>query len=439
MARFAKIAVLFLVVSAALPVMAMAGFKDQTQCPEGMVSIDGKYCIDVYEYPNKKGEYSLNAVKWSMAEELCTIEGKRLCTLGEWQNACMGPQDNKYPYGNDYQKGVCSDPYAADGPGHYPSGAWGECANRYGVYDMSGNLWEWTSDAYADGKMGIQGGSAITANAQSLSCLAASKENPQAIDGYIGFRCCADIQATNVRNTASPLTLYPPVSDEEGFYQSAEYTMIPNIVNATDINSDLDASGFNVTAGYNFENMRIDYTRIEYKIESMLYGVSENGHVKANMLHAAVLLPIQLNFGKWTGSFAAGARVLDSNFGWMNEAYASRELNYDRWSITPSVNYVSSKVSSDSFGYALDARYHLTSHINIMGNYSYTDFYKTFVNDYITPNSSVYSTVTTHDCPRDSTSAGLMYEFPNRSGGLYLMYYDIGDLDVPVGGTTIFF
>ena len=47
------------------------------------------YCIDIYEYPNIKGEYPLPAI-WTGSVKLCHKEGKRLCTQFEWQKACQG-------------------------------------------------------------------------------------------------------------------------------------------------------------------------------------------------------------------------------------------------------------------------------------------------------------------------------------------------------------
>jgi len=44
-----------------------------------MVEVDGKFCIDKYEYPNEKGIYPLVNVNWNTAQKLCEQQGKRLC------------------------------------------------------------------------------------------------------------------------------------------------------------------------------------------------------------------------------------------------------------------------------------------------------------------------------------------------------------------------
>ncbi|NLG18697.1 MAG: SUMF1/EgtB/PvdO family nonheme iron enzyme, partial [Fibrobacter sp.] len=58
-------------------------------CPEGMQLIEnGKFCIDSYEWPNKKDQLPKVDVSYEEAAQTCAKEGKRLCTSEEWQMAC---------------------------------------------------------------------------------------------------------------------------------------------------------------------------------------------------------------------------------------------------------------------------------------------------------------------------------------------------------------
>lgn len=77
------------------------------ECPADMVNIDGRYCIDRYEYPNEEGKFPLVAVDWSKASAICGSHGKRLCRAEEWIFACGSAQGDKYPYGNEPQ-GLCN-------------------------------------------------------------------------------------------------------------------------------------------------------------------------------------------------------------------------------------------------------------------------------------------------------------------------------------------
>lgn len=87
-------------------------------------------------------------VSWEEAVEYCRAQNKRLPTEAEWEKAGQGPGGNRYDYGNDY------DPTKAHAGKALDEGTISVASyapNGYGVYDMSGNVWEWVADWY-DGK-----------------------------------------------------------------------------------------------------------------------------------------------------------------------------------------------------------------------------------------------------------------------------------------------
>gem|GEM_PF-3100416 len=141
------------------------------------------YCIDIFEYPNKRGTTPRTNVGIADAESLCKKMGKRLCLEEEWERACKGPGNTKFSYGNSFIVGKCN---TADAEGNksglQASGSFPNCVSGYGVYDMSGNAAEITKGA-------TKGGSADKPDYASRCAARVAKS---AASPMTGFRCCAD-------------------------------------------------------------------------------------------------------------------------------------------------------------------------------------------------------------------------------------------------------
>ncbi|MBD3240604.1 MAG: SUMF1/EgtB/PvdO family nonheme iron enzyme [Chitinivibrionales bacterium] len=120
-------------------------------CPDDMILVDVppmpgtdrpffKTCIDKYEYPNRRDEVPKREVSFDEARELCAKQGKRLCTTAEWEYACSGLEGYTYPYGNSYDETTCN---TSGAKGVMTSGSRPNCVSKFGLYDMSGNVFEW--------------------------------------------------------------------------------------------------------------------------------------------------------------------------------------------------------------------------------------------------------------------------------------------------------
>jgi len=111
------------------------------------------YCIDRYEWPNKKGELPHGWLTWDEAVAACESVGKRLCSSSEWERACRGASGNRYSYGKQRDPKACNTPIDGSGPGRgpvpiAPSGAYTGCQSEEGVFDLNGSLSEWTRDGW---------------------------------------------------------------------------------------------------------------------------------------------------------------------------------------------------------------------------------------------------------------------------------------------------
>jgi formylglycine-generating enzyme required for sulfatase activity len=147
------------------------------------------------------------AVTQPDASSACIGAGKRLCTEEEWQSACEGPLNRLYPYGTTYQANTCNgndfDPnctgidddralvtgehIGCPEPG--TSSCFTDWTTAGKIYDMSGNLREWTSTGCMLKR--IRGG-AYDNVAEALTCrFDFWAQAPSTFNVNLGFRCCA--------------------------------------------------------------------------------------------------------------------------------------------------------------------------------------------------------------------------------------------------------
>lgn len=198
-----------------------------TGCPDGMSRVTGAagpFCMSSYEVRLLGREGALDqgpdhpdgstrgplvsaagakpsVLSWYQASAACQVVGHHLCTSEEWEDACDGQPG---PGGRDYGTpdgalgpGVCGAPTSQDRarPQLRTAGGWAECHTPDGVYDLTGNLWEWTDPGLLDVD-GLpvtdkRGGGFYTGHA--LKChqgTVGGISHPPAFRGSIGFRCC---------------------------------------------------------------------------------------------------------------------------------------------------------------------------------------------------------------------------------------------------------
>lgn len=140
---------------------------------------------------SKAGVLPSANLTWFQAKRACENSGKHLCRLpGEWRPACAGDPVGAFPYGNSYEMGRCNGGEAGNGAA-IGTGSKSGCRGRgfsSGIYDMSGNVWEWT-ETCPNGC--LQGGGAYGDLEAHLSCEGGTLEvNVDYSGPSAGFRCC---------------------------------------------------------------------------------------------------------------------------------------------------------------------------------------------------------------------------------------------------------
>jgi|WetSurMetagenome_2_1015567.scaffolds.fasta_scaffold00226_20 hypothetical protein len=159
-------------------------------CPPDMEYVKAgqtRFCIDRYEWPNKFKAAPRSFISLYGAVDSCVSVGKRLCTSDEWTLACTGPYGWKYPYGNVYEPRAC----VSHDTTARPSGSKPECRGYFEVFDMAGNLAEWTNTRSDKNPrfFNVRGG--FWESGPHTGCFDVRYSYyPQNRHNPVGFRCC---------------------------------------------------------------------------------------------------------------------------------------------------------------------------------------------------------------------------------------------------------
>jgi formylglycine-generating enzyme required for sulfatase activity len=213
------------------------GTANLCACPNDMVSVKGQFCLDRYEASrqdatasspgfdvskatSRPGVIPWFPVDYAGARAACESSGKRLCLESEMLLSCRGTADRSYVYGNTYSATICNGidvfclcnsqncagvspcPYphcfskSSSGEGGLgcganfrvmPTGAFPDCVNEWGAFDINGNVWELVDTGTTESW--YKGGAYNCGDSEYLHECSGMFQNISAK----GFRCCQDL------------------------------------------------------------------------------------------------------------------------------------------------------------------------------------------------------------------------------------------------------
>lgn len=151
--------------------------------------------------------HPMTVVSWFGARAYCEYYDWRLPTEMEWEKAARGDDDRPFPWGHDIHRNNANF-YASRDPfedmssfgsrtspvGFYNGQTYGDyvtldSSSPYGLYDMAGNVWQWTADVYEKQHYRYMRGGSKDTYEMDLRLWVRNNATPTYYSPGVGFRC----------------------------------------------------------------------------------------------------------------------------------------------------------------------------------------------------------------------------------------------------------
>jgi formylglycine-generating enzyme required for sulfatase activity len=159
-----------------------------------------------YESKSIYGNHPATLVTWFGAKAYCEYYGWRLPLETEWEKAARGTDNRPFPWGHSIKKENANyysshdifEKFAGKSDttpvGFYNGGTYQgfkteDSPSPYGLYDMAGNVWQWTGDVYEDQHYRYMRGGSKENYAYNLRVWTRNSASPTYFSPNVGFRC----------------------------------------------------------------------------------------------------------------------------------------------------------------------------------------------------------------------------------------------------------
>lgn len=167
----------------------------------------GLYRPATYFNATSYGDYPVVRVTWYDARDYCFWVNERLPTEAEWEKAARGPTGLLFPWGNTWDASLVN---TQEGGGDrlHPVASYPQGVSPYGLFDLSGSVWEWVQDWFSDSFYGISSasdpsgpsngtrkvlrGGSFSNHVHYARSANRGLETPDSSSAYRGFRCVVD-------------------------------------------------------------------------------------------------------------------------------------------------------------------------------------------------------------------------------------------------------
>jgi len=144
------------------------------------------------QIPKGEESHPIYNVSWYDAKAYASFSEKRLPTEEEWEKSARGNDKRIYPWGDSFNVNFCN--ILRKNKNTTPIDKYPLGRSYFGLYDMAGNVWEWTDTPGDDtNKTYIIKGGSWSNNETTAECSYKTKEYAEKKYDNIGFRCAKDI------------------------------------------------------------------------------------------------------------------------------------------------------------------------------------------------------------------------------------------------------